>query len=429
MKSLFPHRLRRVSDCIPTGPLYGIVDQALLSATNFAVGIFLIHFAEKEQYGLYSLAYGILTLIISFAGALITTPMTVNCADRPAEQRARYCASMLFGQYWIFGPTIGVALAIMFLLYQFRVLQWQTMSFAAVVAAASLGVMLWEFSRRYYYLRLRPKQVLHWDICYAAMMVIGLIVVACASLSDMHQWVFVVYGLAAVGTGLQTLAGSGLNIRLRLVEVATAVREAWLQGRWALCGVMVTWVQSQSFAYFLLMFSSLASVADANAARLLLAPLMFVNTGLSNVVLPQLVLLRSKEGLTATVNLARQLMLGLMGFFLVYTVLVLLAQEMLIALILGESYTGIEPFIFAWAAVNVLTVLRSNSSLLLQVFKEFRAITLANIGSALVVVGITWPFIHYYGVLGSIAALAVGELILALLLWGVVAHVRQRYAD
>ena len=429
MKTNFSHYFRSLMARIPRGPLYSIADQALLSTINFSIGLFFIHFAEKEAYGLYSLAYGAITLVISFAGALIGTPMTVSYADRPEERRERYCASMLVGQYWVFLPVVGLALAVIGVLCQLGLLQRNMTSFAAVIAVASLGGMLWEFSRRYYYLQLQPRKVLRLDICYASLMAVGLIAAASRNLSDMHWWVFVLYGLATLGTGLYALVGSGLTTRLNAVEVWEALKEAWRLGRWALGGVMVTWLQSQSFAYFLALFADLGRVADANAARLLLAPLMLLNTGLNNVFLPQLARMRSDNHYAATEKLAHQFMWGLTGIFVVYSILVLLVEEKLIRVVLGESYQGIEPLIVAWAVVNLLTALRSTSSILLQAFKEFRVITLANTGSALVVVGITWPLIYYYGTLGSIAALGVGEVILALQLRRGFTRVRQQYAN
>jgi O-antigen/teichoic acid export membrane protein len=169
-------------------------------------------------------------------------------------------------------------------------------------------------------------------------------------------------------------------------------------------------------------------VADANAARLLVAPLMLVNSGLTNVLLPRLVLLRSEERYIEAEQLAHRLMWMIAGIFVLYTALVVLADGRLTSLVLGDTYTGLESFIVAWAAVNLLTALRGNTSILLQVFKAFRTITLANIGSAVVVLILTWPLMYYYGVLGSIAAVALGEIILVVLLRSGFARVRRTYA-
>lgn len=155
--------------------LCSVADQALLSAVNFAIGMYFVHFSTKDEYGLYAISYGIITLMISFAGALIMTPMTVSYADKPKEQRESYCASMLMGQYGIFLPAIGLVLLIITFLYRASVLQLDTTRLATVIGIAAAGGMLWEFSRRYYYLRLKPATVLRWDICYATIMAIGLV--------------------------------------------------------------------------------------------------------------------------------------------------------------------------------------------------------------------------------------------------------------
>jgi len=408
--------------------LCSVADQALLSATNFSIGMYFVHFSTKDEYGLYALSYGVITLVISFAGALIMTPMTVNYADRPIEQRESYCTSMLVGQYAIFLPAIALVLLAVGCLYQAGVLDLDTTRLATVLGIAAVGGMLWEFSRRYYYLRLQPGTVLRWDICYASMMAIGLVTAMYSNLRSMHWWIFVIYGLATAGTGLWALSESELARPSDSRQVWDSVRESWGHGRWTLGGVLVTWVQNQSFVYFLAVFADLASVADANAARLLVAPLMLVNSGLTNVLLPRLVLLRSEERYIEAEQLAHRLMWMIAGIFVLYTALVVLADGRLTSLVLGDTYTGLESFIVAWAAVNLLTALRGNTSILLQVFKAFRTITLANIGSAVVVLILTWPLMYYYGVLGSIAAVALGEIILVVLLRSGFARVRRTYA-
>lgn len=412
-----------------TNSLYSVADQALLSAINFSIGMYFVHFSTKDEYGLYALSYGIITLVISFAGALIMTPMTVSYADRPIEQRESYCASMLIGQYGIFLPAIALMLLVVGSLYQAGVMDLDTTRLATVIGIAAVGGMLWEFSRRYYYLRLQPGTVLRWDIYYASMMAIGLLTAMYFNLRSMHWWIFVIYGLAATGTGLWALSESELARPSGSRQVWESVRESWGHGRWTLGGVLVTWVQNQSFVYFLAVFADLASVADANAARLLVAPLMLVNSGLTNVLLPRLVLLRSEERYTEAEQLARRLMWVIAGIFVLYTALIVSAEERLTRLVLGDAYTGLESFIVAWAVVNLLTALRGNTSILLQVFKAFRTITLANISSAIVVVVLTWPLMYYFGVLGSIAAVALGEIILVVLLRSGFAHIRRTYAS
>lgn len=422
--------LRRFRSAVASAPMtsfYGVADQALLSATNFVIGMFFIHFATKEEYGLYSLAYGVLTLMISFSGALIITPMTVSYADRPQDRRAAYGGSMLVGLYGVFGPVAVSSLVLLLALSYFGIIKHDSAQLLMILTIATLCGMLWEFSRRYHYLRLQPGQVLYWDAWYAILMVVGITAVSYINVRGMYWLIFVLYGFAAAGTGCFALAKSEISLTPDWHSATSSVREAWAYGRWALGGVLVTWVQSQSYAYFLAIFSDLSSVADANAARLLVSPLMLLNAGLTNVLFPKLVFLRSEKRFKETEQVARRLVWILSGLFLVYTSVVGFAGNKLTGLILGDRYTGIEIFIIAWAAVNLLTALRANTSVLLQVFKEFKTITLANVVSVVIVLVVTWPLMNMYGVIGSIGALAIGEIVLAILLWRAFRHVRETY--
>lgn len=82
--------------------------------------------------------------------------MTVNYAGRPIEQRESYCTSMLVGQYAICYAQPALVLLAVGCLYQAGVLDLDTTRLATVLGIAAVGGMLWEFSRRYYYLRLQP---------------------------------------------------------------------------------------------------------------------------------------------------------------------------------------------------------------------------------------------------------------------------------
>ena len=55
--------------------LAGMIDQALLSALNFAIGLLFIRLASKEEYGLYTQFFGLLMLSQSLQNALTNSPL------------------------------------------------------------------------------------------------------------------------------------------------------------------------------------------------------------------------------------------------------------------------------------------------------------------------------------------------------------------
>jgi O-antigen/teichoic acid export membrane protein len=206
-----------------------------------------------------------------------------------------------------------------------------------------------------------------------------------------------------------------------------ALAEAWQYGRWSLGGVSITWIQSQSYAYFLAVLSGTSSVAEANAARLLFAPASIIATSMMNVFMPRMVRLKTAGNLSAAVKLGRKALLFLLAVTAFYAGAVLICSDWLITTVFTKQYSTINVYIVTWMIVILLQAVRANSSALLQIVREFKAIMLANAASALVVIATTSYLINTYGAVGSIAALAIGEAVLAALLWRIFHRVRTAY--
>lgn len=397
--------------------LYGFADQAVISLGNLAIGLVLIRLTAKEEYGLFILGFGILSLILSLNSALITAPMTVLAYERkePAEVIA-YCRA-LFGVQMRFGLTLAALGTIAVAAGGKFGLSESDVRFGLAIALAVPGVLLQEFSRRFYYLQFKPQRALALDLL-ALLTSVGTIGIAVLT-----EWpekhVIAMAGLGAAGflSSAVGLAWSGMG---RTSGGAGGGREfstCWVLGRWALLGAVITWVQNQTYAYFLSWFGGLANLAEANAARLLLAPLPMLNTGLASVWMPRLAKLCSQGRAAEAERQSLHLRLVLSGIVIGYAVALWNVRETVVPLVLGERYSDVSIFLWAWAAVNLLTVLRANFTVLMQALREFRAITLANFWSALMVVATTAGFIQAYGTMGSLYALAAGELLLGLLLW------------
>jgi len=94
-----------------------------------------------------------------------------------------------------------------------------------------------------------------------------------------------------------------------------------------------------------------------------------------------------------------------------------LARDAFIPLILGNRYNDVWPCMVAWAIANVFTNLRIYYSTFLVAKGGFRRLFAANILSAVVVIGVTGPLIHFFGVLGSVYSIAAGELLLGMATW------------
>ena len=88
-----------------------------------------------------------------------------------------------------------------------------------------------------------------------------------------------------------------------------------------------------------------------------------------------------------------------------------------IPLVLGDRYDNVWPCIVAWAITNIFISVRIYYFTFLLAKGGFRQLAVANIQSAVVVIGVTGPLIHFFGAVGSVYSLAVGELLLGMATW------------
>lgn len=404
--------------------LLGLLDQGLLSLANLGLGLFLIHAASQQAYGLYVVAYASIMLGVGLANALITTQMTVLAPEKKAAEQDRYLYSMLAGQYLVLIPMLlGTGVVLMVLLTG-GLIDIEIARLAALVCAALPGVLLLEYFRRFFLLKLRLVAVLLLDLGFVALLFSLVAALQRLLPAHLHLAAIGAHGVAGLLVGLVALHGAGMRGPLRAGAVSAALSEAWRQGKWAIAGVKVTWLQSQSYVYLLGALGGAASVAEVSAARLLMAPLVVFHTGLVRTFIPRVAILRCAAGRGCAERLARKVLISALVVIALYTAVVAQFGVDFGGAIFTDAYRNVGAFVLLWGAIFLLQAVRSNSAMLLQVLKQFRLITLANALTAAMVVVASVVLIDVYGGLGSLVAMAGGELILAGLLWRALRDVR-----
>ena len=179
----------------------------------------------------------------------------------------------------------------------------------------------------------------------------------------------------------------------------------------------VSWIQTQAYTFFVTAMLGLSGLATANAPRVLLTPITLLSTGLALPLLPRFA--KQRTNLHTIVGIRSVFVLLAMTFVFVgfYTLALWLARDAFVPLILGNRYHDVWPCIVAWAIVNVFTNARIYYSTFLLAKGSFRRLAAASVLSAVVVIGLTGPLIHFFGVVGSIYSIAAGELLLGIATW------------
>jgi O-antigen/teichoic acid export membrane protein len=409
-----------------TGVILSVLDQAWLSAANLLLGVFLIKHSSKEEYGSYVLGYAVILFLVGVQNALVSTQMSVLAPSRSPAEQGRFCSALAVGQFLIFVPVVMV-IALVGLVLQLKGL-FSGANLAYAIAISVLGIILREFFRSYFFLRLRPHAVLYLDIAFVGLLFAGLWAAVVMKVQSLNLAALVMMGLASAIVGCIAAYLARKELPVTKADIRPALKESWQHGKWALGGVTVTWLQDQSYIYLLTGFASAAETAEASAARLFLAPLTLINAGFSRVLMPRWAYMAHEKKHGELEQMASRVKWLLVGMTVIYVAVLLLMKDWLVPLLLTGDYTQTSTLIVLWGVVFALQAVRGNYSSLLQVFKKFRDIMLANSATAIGVLLLGVVLINKYGVKGSMITMIIGEAALTALLFYGYRNVRKTTA-
>lgn len=397
-----------------------VLNQVVSSATNFLLGFYLVRVLSAEEFGLYGIGIAVSLLYVGSGNALFLTQMVVHTPDKQLGEREHYAARMLMGvgAYSAAATVFVTATVLLGSIWSNWI--WLHATLILSITAAAVSALFKAFIVRQAYTARVESRALMANISGAVTIVVLLAVFHLKGGITASWQVLLIYAagqFAGTGSGL-ILA----KLPCRVVDwrsVLADAREAFVGGRWALGGITVTWLQAQAYTYVTAFALGAAGVGHANAARLMISPLMFLMPALNQLTLPRLAELRARDH-RRMLNVGSLITLGLIILAGLYTGILLCFADEFASLLLGEryqEYQGIALLIAIWCLVMHMQILRSGASSLLQALKNFRALMIANVFSAIVAVFCAFALIKLIGIPGAVLGTGLGELCLAALLW------------
>lgn len=393
-----------------------LLTQAISSATNFAMGLFLVRALSPDGYGLYGVGMGAALLYLGVGNALFLTQMIVNSPSINEKDRENYFKTMLSLTFYFNAFSLVSSIAISLLIFK----EIDTSPYFLIATTfAAFSLLINAFFVRYLYVVKRENIALRMNLVTSACNCIGLFVA-----SWMHDPItpeigLIIYGFGQVMGAIHGYIASRLQIDRRSINViANQFSQSFANGKWALWGVTITWVQSQSYIYITGLTLGSSSIALLNAGKIIVTPFNLLLPAISNLILPYL----SEARVRGNSELSKKTTYfgaGLIVLGIIYVGLILLLGPWMIPLLVGPAY---EPhdliwISLGWCGVLVLQLSTSAASLGLQASLQFKSLSLVNSVTALVTVISSVPLINLLGPIGSIAAIGIGEGLLGIALW------------
>ena len=314
-----------------------LVDQAVVSGTNFLTTILIARVCGAEELGVYSLGFSLLVTWGCAQEALISLPYTIFWHRSRPGTEAEYAGSALVHQALLSAVSlVGLALTAV-------ALSGRVPGLALVIGVLALAmpfVLLREFGRRYAFAHLRMVEALVLDVAAAALQLGGLLWLASTGP------LFAAPAYLAVG-GACALAGciwlylSRRQFVVRLGQVGPTLRQSWSLGRWLFASQVTLSVQGY-FVHWLLAWTLGATATGVYAACLTVV--LFSNPlilGLSNSLGPQVAQAFTLGGFAALQRVVWQTTLLLGAAMAVFCAAVVFGGEDLIRFLYdGSQYAG-----------------------------------------------------------------------------------------
>ncbi len=361
-----------------------VLDQGLLSAFSFVVGLVLIRqwSDAPEMFGLYSIIFAMSFVAASAQNALIAAHLSVM---RPAAKDADE-ERLLLSAFWIANlALIGVCVLVTAVC---AAIAWgQSDPMLAVAAAAYIGgILLREYVRVYYFSEMNVRGVLLADLIFVLASAIALGAEWLASGGHLH--VSTLYLLFAATSALGALPAMvsrwphfGLPLRR---DVWAIYMDVWRhQARWALLGAITTEIQNRGYIFIVGGFFGTAAVGMLQAANVVFRPVGLLVQSWARIARP-LLALRLAAGETSSAQRFTHLSaLSFVVLTALFTGAIAAAWPLLEQHIFRGGYSGIKPLVILWGIATAVTLLPAAYSIEAQGLSKFRELSAASIIGAL----------------------------------------------
>jgi O-antigen/teichoic acid export membrane protein len=388
-----------------------VIDQALLSGLSFLIGLALIRFASKETYGLYSQLYGVGLLTTTLLGALIGSALNTLASRLPADERLRFVARTARLQ-WLASSLLAViaglavgAITSMVELTKSPVLL--ALSFTAFIFAQGCR----EYCRTALFIESRADAVARMDLVFVLTTILG----ASVFLVDGDISVPLIFFLLALSNGIASLWYSATLWRSTPQETnwekyRADARRLWSLSRWAVIGSVVGWLGNNSYLYFAGVMAGVAALAELNAARLLLIPIVIVGMAWVTVARPAMgqMIANAEHAKLRAFVLKSTVAMGV--FAVAYVAILFVSFPWLSGRIFGDKYSDLSHLMLLWGVYFAANVVRNVGTVLLTSYGTFRDLFWQGIVSLIILLAASMALTPVLGVAGALSAMILVEL-------------------
>lgn len=389
-----------------------LLDQAMVSGTNFLTGVIVGRTLIKEDFGLYMLGLSIVLFGMSFQTSLIMAPYTIYSPRLQGLEYRRYTGSTLI-HHLCLSVLALVALILAGCLASLGIGPHGSATIIWVLAAVMTFILLKDFLRQICFAQLRLNAALLLDSAAAVIQLGSLLFLANEGLLTLDH-VFWIFGLAGGIPGMAYLYWHRQDFHLTISQASIALKKNWSFAKWSFGSAVASLILSQLYPWILAGFHDMATVGVLAACWSLVYITNPFLMGMTNLLSPMAAHAFAQGGAKKMNRLIFLFTIALLTFMATFCFIALFKGDWLLSLFYGKKYVGNGQIV----ALLSLGYLLSNITIPLCCGLMAAELPDLVFKSYLLGVGLTFifgiPLVKYYGITGVVIAMIISSITVSL---------------
>jgi O-antigen/teichoic acid export membrane protein len=395
-----------------------ILDNGLISGSNFLLGILLARWLSPDEYGAYALAFSIFILIGFLYQALLLEPLSVFAGSMFRDNLRGYLKKTLW-IHWAISLPIGLAIGVGALIAKVVGHSPVLPVALAGMAIATPCLCIHAMARRSFYLRLSPGPAAFGAAFYCAMVTGGMFFIHWRGWLTSFTAFLVMAVAALLSAGVMLIQlSSALPPATGEPELREIWGKHWEYGSWALATCVVGWIPNYVYIPLISTFSGMAAAGELRALMNLAAPVLQTYAALSMLFLPYAARVADEEGAEAATGLTRKLAMLFVAGAVVYWAVLIPLKHPLFQFLYAGKYMGSAYLIPLFGLETIVWSASLGPAIVLRGMKHPQSLFYANGAASIVALVVGIPATRYFALPGVI-----WSMILANALYVVVAFV------
>lgn len=386
-----------------------VLDQGLISGSNFLIGILLARWLVPEQYGAYALAFSIFLFASGFHNALLLEPMSVFGPASYGRCLPAYFGKLLRLHIVLAFFLTGLVAAGVAVLHYFTADRALTSALWGGCLATPLILFFW-LCRRAAYIRLAPGLAARGALAYCLVVVCLLLLTRSAGRLSCFM-AFLIQALAATAAAILLLASLRSLLDSQSGPSSSAVvRQHWRYGRWAVATAFVHWLSGSAYYVLAAAFLPMQDVAALRALQNFTLPFGQFITAVSLLLLPWASARFAEEGRVGFQRRIRQITLLFVAVASAYYAVLWLFGGRIMAILYAGRYNDFAYLLTLVAAPVVVAAVSQGSAIAVQAMQAPAEVFLAYSVSATLTILAGVALARYLGLAGALIGVLISSL-------------------